>query len=93
MIRFHKYQSYSVTGGGGGRGGLGGGGVKSSNPLTGVLNLQHSGKNLHPLLLPSSCSSIQSSFFSFADSLLLLLDSLLIYHHRIFFLIKLIHPV
>ena len=43
MIRFHKYQSYSVTGGGGGRGGLwgGGGGVKSSNPLTGVLNLQH----------------------------------------------------
>ena len=90
MIRFHKYQSYSVTGGGGGRGGDGG--VKSSNPLTGVLNLQHSGKNLHPLLLPSSCSSIQS-FFSFADSLLLLLDSLLIYHHRIFFLIKLIHPV
>jgi len=39
VIRFHKYQSYSVTGGGGGRGGDGG--VKSSNPLTGVLNLQH----------------------------------------------------
>ena len=43
VIRFHKYQSYSVTGGG-----LvvvvvvvGVGGVKSSNPLTGVLNLQH----------------------------------------------------
>lgn len=53
--RFHKSQSYSAV--------TCAGGVESSSHLTGLLNLQPSGKNLHSLLLPSFELLYQVAFF------------------------------